>query len=63
MKAPIGYKAVKTPKNSYGCEFCVFNLSDDIKCHIDSKTEFKMGECSAEYRDDNTNVYFVKDKR
>lgn len=62
LEAPIGYKAIKTPKNSYGCELCIFSLPNDFRCYLESKTKLKNGGCSAEYREDNTNVYFIKEQ-
>ena len=62
LNTPIGYKAITNPVNSYGCEFCSFSSIDSISCNIDSMTsDGKHGACSAQFRKDNTNVYFIKE--
>ena len=61
-EAPRDYMAVENPENSYGCEFCDFNLHIDVFCHLTEMTSFPSGGCSAEYRQDSTNVHFILDE-
>lgn len=56
-EAPEGYVAVPNPVNSYGCEFCAFSKPPSIMCNIP-----KLGDCSAAFRKDSTNVHFKQIK-
>lgn len=59
-EAPEGYVAVPNPVNSYGCEFCAFSKLNTIYCKIELAVNGVLGMCSGQYREDSTDVYFIK---
>lgn len=58
-EAPKGFIAIENSQNSDGCEVCAFSEKSSIRCFIGTAGG-NHGDCSAQYRQDGTDVHFIE---